>query len=79
MANNGQAPINTDLLKLSRIRAGFTYRGLSLRCAELGERVDHKSIAGYERGQIRPTPAKLLVLARALGIEDPAVFLLDAA
>ena len=67
MSNNGVA-VNTQLLRLARLRKGWSLRDVADRTEQLGKRVDHGNIARYEHGQIRPNPRALALVAEALDL-----------
>lgn len=60
--------IDTALLRLARLRKGWTLRDVSQRCEALGTKVAYAQIGMYERDEISPTPKTLLALATALDL-----------
>jgi len=66
MANG--LPIDSAELMRARVRKGWTLRDVTERCKDAGTKVDFGNLARYEKGDIRPTPPVLKVLAEVLGV-----------
>lgn len=65
--------IDPNALNLALARLGWTQRDLADECARLGTKVDRGNIGRAARGQKGGIGVrKLPVVARALGIKDPA-------
>jgi transcriptional regulator with XRE-family HTH domain len=61
--------INTEMLRAARLRKGWSLRDVSTRCEQLGRKVDHSNVARYERGELRPHPWTLQIVAQALDLD----------
>jgi transcriptional regulator with XRE-family HTH domain len=72
---NGKAAFEARLLK------GWTQRQLQARTKELDLEIDDSNISKYERGDARPTPPTLAVLAKALdlGIDELVILKVEDA
>jgi transcriptional regulator with XRE-family HTH domain len=63
-------PIDTALMRQTRLAQGLTHRGLAAKCSVLvGKKVDHGNIGRIERGETRPRPETLKYVADALGLQ----------
>lgn len=69
---NGTAAFKARLLK------GMTQRQLQARTKELGLEVDDSNISKYERGDARPAPPTLAVIAQALDLDVDKLIILKA-
>jgi transcriptional regulator with XRE-family HTH domain len=69
MARPRYPELNRQLLERERRRQGLTLADLARRCHERGDKnVDETALSRYERGEVRPGPNRLLILAQALGV-----------
>lgn len=60
-------PLNAVTFRRLTREQGLSLRALSRRCADLGTAVQHANISSYLRRRHNPSPATVLVLAKALG------------
>lgn len=67
MGQTGVA-VNTELLRLARIRKGWTLRDVTARTKELGREIDFGNLSRYERGERDPRPWVVKTLADALDV-----------
>ena len=64
----------------ARLRKGMTQRQVQALTKELGLEINDSNLSKYERGDARPAPPTLAVIAQALGLEvDALVILIEAA
>ena len=76
-SNETRVTINGHAIRLGRMRLGMTQRALSDRTHELGERVDSSNINKAENHGYGIGPAKLLIVAKALGCEPDDLLLVE--
>jgi transcriptional regulator with XRE-family HTH domain len=76
---DGTVDIDTAKLRLARLRAGLSCRGVARRAEELGRKVDFGNYSRYERGDRRPYPHTAAALAEVLGVDIADLLKDDAA
>lgn len=65
MSNHG-VPLNTELMRIARLRKGLSYRAAAELCKEHGAEITQVTYSRWERGSNQPYPRNLPALAKAL-------------
>ena len=76
-SNETRVTINGLELRLRRMRRGMSQRALSDKTGELGQRTDSSNINKAENHGHGIGPARLLVIAEALGCEVDDLLLIE--
>lgn len=76
---DGTVDIDTEKLRLARLRAGLTMRAVSRQAEALGKKVDFGNYSRYERGDRRPYPRAAAAIAEVLGVDIADLLKKDAA
>ena len=67
MSNHG-VPLNTELMRIARLRKGLSYRAAAELCKEHGADITQMTYLRWERGSNRPYPRNVPPLAAALDL-----------
>ena len=76
---DGTVDIDKDKLRLARLRAGLSMRGVTRRATQLGRKVDFANYSRYEKGERRPYPHTAAALAEVFGVDITDLLKDDAA